>query len=149
MVCCNTQSSQKAKPCLFFSVVPCLGESEHFTREPGRKGAVCLILKSSSSSSRGCQSPPWLGVPPCSPHGTSDPGLQQELQRRLCFPSLCWAVPCGMGFSSVLFFCVITKSSFVFLFSNSNKKILQYLQDVRNSAWFYGLLQSLGTGQSK
>lgn len=64
MVCCNTQSSQKAKPCLFFSVAPCLGESEHFTREAGRQGAVCLILKSSSS---GCQGPPWLGVSPLQP----------------------------------------------------------------------------------
>lgn len=116
MMCCNAKSSQKAKLCLFISVALSLDESWAF-----HKSAVQCLWSWE-------QQQQWLPGPsqaasahPAATTGRVTQGCSRTSKGSTTCPPCAWAVQCAMGFSCVLFFYVITKSSFVFLFSNKKK----------------------------
>lgn len=119
MMCCNGKSSQKAKLCLFISVALSLDESWAF-----HKSAVQCLWSWE-------QQQQWLPGPsqaasahPAATTGRVTQGCSRTSKGSTTCPPCAWAVQCAMGFSCVLFFYVITKSSFVFLFSNKKKNPL-------------------------
>lgn len=119
MMCYNTKSSQKAELWLFFSVALCLDESWACHKSTTRD-SVSLILKAAAAVAARLSLA--ASAHPAATSGQVTQGRSPKGSTPC--PTCAWAVQCGTGFSCILFFYVITKGNFVFLFSN--KKLLQH-----------------------